>query len=74
MNKDRRKKIKEIVGKIKTCAEELTTVREDEDYARENTPENLQSSDTYSESEEYSNKIDDAITDLEQVASNLEEI
>ncbi|MGN0819889.1 MAG: hypothetical protein ACI4M6_05825 [Christensenellaceae bacterium] len=74
MNRERRKKIREITGKITACAEELTSIKEDEDYARENTPENLQGADAYSESERCSDKIDDAITDLQQAVSNLDEI
>ncbi len=74
MNKQRRKKIREIVGKLNSCVEDLTTIKEDEDYARENTPENLQGADAYPESERCSDKLDDAITDLQQAVSALDEI
>lgn len=74
MNKERRQRIKEIIVKINGCANELSDIKFDEDYARDNIPENLQNSATYTESEDCSDKLDDAISDIQQAASTLEEI
>lgn len=74
MNRERRKKIKEIAGKLKECSTDLSFVKDEEDEARENIPENLQDGEAYCTSEEYSDKIEDAISDLDAVVESLEDI
>lgn len=74
MNDERRKKIKVIITKINSCVDDLTLVKDDEDEARENTPENLQSADAYSISQEYSDKMDDIITDLQEAVTALQDL
>ena len=74
MNKTRKTQIKEVITKINGCADDLSDIKFDEDYARENIPENLQGGDAYCTSEDCSDKIEDAISDLRQVASDLGEI
>ncbi len=74
MNRKRRAKIREVIAKINGCADDLDDIKFDEDYARDNTPENLQGSDAYCTSEDCSDKIEDAISDIRQAASTLEEI
>lgn len=74
MNRERRKRISKVIATISGCADELDDIKYDEDYARESTPENLQGSDAYCTSEDCSDKIEDAISDLRQAASTLEDI
>lgn len=74
MNKARKKTIRNIISKLNGCADELEDVSFDENYARENTPENLQESETYRNSEECSGIIEDAISDIRSVINSLEEI
>jgi len=74
VNRERRKRINKVIATINGCADELDDIKFDEDYARENTPENLQGGDAYCTSEDCSDKIEDAISDIRQAASTLEEI
>lgn len=74
MNKNRRTRIKGIITRMNGLADELEDVKFDEDLARDNTPENLQGSDAYCDSEDCSDKIEDAISDIRQAVSTLEEI
>ncbi len=74
MNKERKARIQEVITKINGCADDLSDIKFDEDYARDNIPENLQGGDAYCTSEDCSDKIEDAISDLRQVASDLGEI
>lgn len=74
MNRERRKRIQQIITQLNTCSGDLSSVKDDEDYARDNTPENLQGGEAYCISEECSDKIDDALSDIQQAVSTLEEI
>lgn len=74
MNETRRKLICNAISKLNSCADDLTNVKEDEDESRENIPENLQGGDAYSLSEVASDKLDDAISDIQQAITTLEEI
>lgn len=74
MNRERRRKIKAVIGKLNQCSNDLDNIRDEEDYARDNTPENLQSKEQYEFSEECSNALDDAVTDIQEIVENLEDI
>lgn len=74
MNKQRRQKIKEVITQLETCADNLEAVKSDEDEARENIPENLQDGEAYCTSEECSDKIEEAMSDIRAVIENLEDI
>lgn len=74
MNKQRRQRIKEVIIQLETCADNLETVKSDEDEARENIPENLQDGEAYCTSEECSDKIEEAMSDIRAVIENLEDI
>lgn len=74
MNRERRKQIRDAIKKLDSCADDLTFVKDDEDYSRENTPENLQGGEAYRISEEASEKLEDAISDIREVVTNLEDI
>lgn len=74
MNKQRRQRIKEVITQLETCADNLEAVKSDEDEARENIPENLQDGEAYCTSEECSDKIEEAMSDIRAVIENLEDI
>lgn len=74
MNKKRRQQIQEVIAKLEACDDELTSIKDDEDDARDNMPENLQESEAYCLSEGYSDKIDDAISYIKEATDALEEI
>lgn len=74
MNVKRRKKIKDVIKRLNDCKDDLESIKGDEDEARDNIPEPLQNGDTYCESEECSDKIEDAISDIKDVVESLENI
>ena len=74
MNKDRRKRIQEIITHLNTCSDNLSSIKDEEDFTRDNIPENLQGGEAYCVSEECSDKIDDALSDIQQAVGTLEEI
>ena len=74
MNKTRRKNIADAYEVIKTAVDVLNKVLEEEEESRDNTPENLQNSDRYYESEEACDALSSALMDLESGLAELEEI
>ena len=74
MNKERRKEILSVAEELQTCVGTLETIKDAEDEARENLPENFQSGDRYSESEECSDILSDAVDTLTEMIGNLENI
>lgn len=74
MNNRRRNQIKEVISQLEACADTLENVKNEEDDARENIPENLQDGEVYCTSEECSDKIEDAISDIRSVINNIEDI
>ena len=74
MNKERRKRIREVITELENCSSQLESIKGDEDNARDARPENLQTSDNYVHSENCSDTIDSAISDIQEVVNNLEEI
>ena len=73
MNDDRRKRITEAMEHLSLSREILEVVRDEEQEAFENLPENLQESDRGQKMEEAADALDTAISDLEDVESSLEE-
>ncbi len=74
MNRTRKTRIKKVITTINGCADELDDIMFEEDLSRDNTPLNLQGGDAYCTSEDCSDIIEDAISDLRQAAKTLEEI
>ncbi len=74
MNKQRRERIREVINQLESCADDLEAIKEEEDDARDRIPENLQDGDAYCASEECSDKIEDAISDIRAVVVNIEDI
>lgn len=83
MNKARRIRIQKQVIRLESILDyktELEDIRDEledtnmeEEMARDNTPESLQESDRYIESEEISDKIDSAIEFIENALTNIED-
>lgn len=74
MNNERRKRIREVITQLNGCSSSLESIRDDEDDSRDSTPENLQNGEVYCFSEECSGKLEDAISDIQGVVENLENI
>lgn len=71
MNKERRKRLQEVIDQIDSLQEELIGIREDEEECMGNVPENLQGSEWYERMEEACGAMDDAADSLCQVSSDL---
>ena len=74
MNKERRQRIRKVIQGLSAFSSELESIKDEEDDARESTPENLQNSEKYEESERSSDIIGDAISELNEISDSLEEI
>ena len=74
MNKARREKISDIVTRLRDCRSEIESVQTEEDDSRYNMPENLEGSQRYTDSEEASDALDSAGSDIDNAIDTLEEI
>ena len=74
MNKERRNKIKKIIQEIERIKNNLQTILQDEEFAFDNMPENLQSSMRGEETEEAIECISEAVDNLEETVDKLSEI
>lgn len=72
MNKIRRKELSQLIEQLQNIADEIETLKlEEEDY-RDNMPENLQSSEKYETAENACTSMEEAIVDLNNVIENIE--
>ena len=53
------------------CSSDLDKIKDEEDDARDNIPENLQSGETYETSEECSDVMSDALDNINDAIENL---
>lgn len=74
MNRVRRNEIRNIIEKLRECSDDLSRVKDDEDSSRDNIPESLQGTERYYSSEECSDKIEEAIDNINSASETLEEI
>lgn len=74
MNKDRRNKIQQIIDNINLVKSELQNVLDDEEFAFDSMPENLQYSIRGEESQEAIGYMNEAIECLDNVIETLESI
>lgn len=74
MNDKRRQRIRYVVQQLTSCTSSIELIKDEEDYSRDNIPENLQSGEKYCTSEECSDKLEDALIDIKQVINALESI
>ena len=66
MNRQRRKALQDIIDQLETL------LAEEEDY-RDNFPENLQNSERYERTEVICENLSDAVDEMEQAASDIED-
>lgn len=74
MNKQRRKWLEDIIGKLEDQSEELYNLQQEEQEAYDNMPESLQDSDRGQAAYEYASDLEDEHNSLEDVILNLQEI
>lgn len=73
MNNDRRNRITEAQEHLSLARSMLETVRDEEQEAYENMPESLRESERGLKMEEGLDTLDNALSDLEDMESSLEE-
>lgn len=74
MNKQRRKWLEEIVGRLETAKDEIDSVAEEEREAYENLPEGIQESERGEAMCENADDLEQASSDLDDLIQNLNEI
>lgn len=74
MNKERRERLQRISGLICEARELLETVRDDEQEAFDNMPENLQGSERGEQMEEWICTMEEAIDSLSDIEDNIDDI
>ncbi len=73
MNKKRKLKVVNIVNQLNSSLNIVEQVKDEEDEARENIPENLENSELYEESERWSDLLEDTSSSLQNIIDNLQE-
>lgn len=74
MNKERRTQIKKLTNELEDVKTKLKYILRKEEGILDNTPENLQGTDQYSESENAIDVLDDVVDGLESAIESLNEI
>ena len=74
MNKERRTQIKQLTNELEDIKTKLKYISRKEEGILDNTQENLQGTDRYSESENAIDVLDDVVDDLESAIESLNEI
>lgn len=74
MNKERRTQIKKLTNELEDVKTKLKYILRKEEGILDNTPENLQGTDRYSESENAIDVLDDVVDNLEFAIESLNEI
>lgn len=74
MNKERRNRISVVNNRLNVLAEELRSIKEEEENYYDNIPENLQGSMRAEESEEAIDLLDEVVGKIEEIVDQLREI
>ena len=74
MNKTRRKRLEDIIGKLEEQKDELYQLYEEEQEAYNNMPESLQESERGQIASEFVDSLETEYDSLEDVITNLQEI
>ncbi len=74
MNKERRNRISVVNSRLNVLAEELRSIKEEEENYYDNIPENLQGSMRAEESEEAIDLLDEVVDKIEEIVDQLREI
>ena len=72
MNKSRRGRLRLVRTKLEDAKNEIESILEEEDEARDNTAENLVYSERYERSEECSESMENAIESLSDAIEHVE--
>lgn len=73
MNPNRRKRLLGLLKEVEEIRSQIETIRDEEDEARDNMPENLQETERFVNSEESSEALSTAEDYLNEAASAIEE-
>ena len=71
MNAKRRKRLTDVKDALSCASSELEDIIEEEQDCRDNTPENLQDTDAFSEREDLLDDMRDALDDLNSVIETM---
>lgn len=74
MNKERRTQIKKLTNELEDIKTKLKYISRKEGGILDNTPDNLQGTDRYFESENAIDVLDDVVDNLESAIESLNEI
>lgn len=74
MNKERKNRIFVVNNRLNVLAEELRSIKEEEENYYDNIPENLQGSMRAEESEEAIDLLDEVVDKIEEIVDQLREI
>ena len=74
MNKNRRKRIEEIINAIVDAADNLEVIKDEEQEVFDNMPENFQYTERGEAIQENVDDLDDAISNLQDAIETLENI
>ena len=74
MNKDRRKRVQEVVDLLEQAKETLSALAEEEQEAFENLPESLQDTDNGEAMTEAAETLESAESDVDEVMTTLKEL
>lgn len=74
MNKDRRTRIMIVIDQLTQSIAELRSIKLEEDFARDNIPENMCDTERYTHSEECSDVLDEATDSIDEAITTLSDI
>lgn len=74
MNKQRRKIIEDCLGRLMDIKDELDCVRDEEESAKDATPENLQDTDRYYDMENNVDDLDSCVGLLDDALDTINEV
>ena len=74
MDKQRRKKLEDVLDRLQGCMMDLEYIKEEEQESYDNLPESLQYSEKGEQMQENVDDLDYVISDLDQVIDSVNEI
>ena len=74
MNKERRKRLQEVIDQLENLKEEVSFICEEEQEAYDNMPESLQDADRGSQIYENISNLEDRESDFDDLINNLQEV
>ena len=74
MNKQRRKELEEVLATLEGCKDTIEYLRDEEQSAFENMPEQFQESEVGEKMQEIADALDDAVFPVEEAIDALQEI